>query len=499
MPGCGLRPDTHMEGFVVRHQQRIFRFGSTALVGLPLAAGLLAGGSSRSIESEPPARVTVSSDPVRRTIRPVPEVIARPRPFRLPESLGKAPHPDQPATMLPGAMLPGGWNAGRAGATVSAEVVAAAAAGATPSRPGVGDGEPALLLPSPGARSVQPSAAAAGSVTARLARMAAAERTAPDAPSRPDAGAAPEVAEIRDMIRGYLRAFNRHDPAALAAHWSRDGENLDLDSGETTAGRQAVEQVFAALFRDDAGATIDIDIVSIRPLRRDVAVVDGISLISFSDEPPSSSRFSAVVGKQDGRWVLESVREAALPSSERESHPLDELAWLVGSWEDISEGVTAETQCFWSTGKGFLIRSHAVSRDEPSRDGGGSRERSDAAPEGIPELLSTSPTRNCELTEIIGWDPQRKQIRSWVFTSNGRFAQGSWSRDGESWRVHLEGGGGDADADCTYRLSRVGPDEITVRCDSDGLADLMPPAVDSVRTARLLDANHAIGRAVDRP
>ena len=201
MPGTGRLLDTHMEGFVVRHQQRIFRFGSTALVGLPLAAGLLAGCSSRSIESEPPARVTVSSDPVRRTIRPVPEVIARPRPFRLPESLGKAPHPDQPATMLPGAMLPGamlpgGWNAGRAGATVSAEVVAAAAAGATPSRPGVGDGEPALLLPSPGARSVQPSAAAAGSVTARLARMAAAERTAPDAPSRPDAGAAPELSLI---------------------------------------------------------------------------------------------------------------------------------------------------------------------------------------------------------------------------------------------------------------------------------------------------------------
>jgi uncharacterized protein (TIGR02246 family) len=324
--------------------------------------------------------------------------------------------------------------------------------------------------------------------------MAPVERTAPDAPGRPDAEAGPEVAEIREMMRGYLRAFNRHDPAALAAHWSRDGENLDLDSGETTSGRHAVEEVFAALFKEDAGATIDIDIVSIRPLRRDVAVVDGISLISFSDEPPSSSRFSAVVGKQDGRWVLESVREAAVPSSEQVSRPLDELAWLVGSWEDVSEGVTVETHCFWSTGKGFLIRSHAISRDEPSRAGGFSRAGSAAAPEGIPELLSAPPTRSCELTEIIGWDPENRQFRSWVFTSSGRFANGAWSRDGEAWRVHLEGGGGDADADCTYRLRRVGPDEITVRCDSDGLADLMPPAVDSVRTARLLDAHHAADR-----
>ena len=76
----------------------------------------------------------------------------------------------------------------------------------------------------------------------------------------------PFVAEIRDMLAGYLRAFNRHDAEAVAAHWSPAGENLNLDSGDVTAGREAVQTVFAALFASDPQATIDIDVSSIRPL-----------------------------------------------------------------------------------------------------------------------------------------------------------------------------------------------------------------------------------------
>ncbi|NDC62912.1 MAG: SgcJ/EcaC family oxidoreductase [Planctomycetia bacterium] len=448
------------------------------LIGLPLPAGCLpvpAGSASRSPEAEPPARVTSSADPVRRTIRPVPEVIARPRPFRLPESLGRDMRSEKPATMEPAIMEPGDLTPGRshAPATVVSDAARAAAAVAA-----AGAGEPALLLPPPAQRSLagEPGAVAAKGRSGRT-----------------DAAGSPEVAEIREMMRGYLRAFNRHDPAALAAHWSRDGENLDLDTGETTSGRQAVQEVFAALFREDAGATIDIDISSIRAVRGDVAVVDGVSLISFSDEPPSSSRFTAIVGKQDGRWVLESVRESAVPgAAAAAARPLDELDWLVGSWEDVSEEVTVETRCFWSTGRGFLIRTHAVSGNEPMT--AAVAPQSDAGvPAGVPQLLAATAARPCELTEIIGWDPESRQVRSWVFASNGRFAQGSWSRDGEGWRVHLQGGGVDAAADCTYRISRVGPDEVAVRCESGGLAGVMPPAVDAVRTARLLDAGPAAG------
>jgi len=36
-------------------------------------------------------------------------------------------------------------------------------------------------------------------------------------------------------------------------------------------------------------------------------------------------------------------------------------------------------------------------------------------------------------SQRIGWDPLRKQIRSWVFDSQGGFAEGLWAREGNRW------------------------------------------------------------------
>ncbi len=41
--------------------------------------------------------------------------------------------------------------------------------------------------------------------------------------------------------------------------------------------------------------------------------------------------------------------------------------------------------------------------------------------------------------QIIGWDPSAKQIRSWVFDSDGGFAEGRWTRKRNSWFVTTTG------------------------------------------------------------
>lgn len=288
----------------------------------------------------------------------------------------------------------------------------------------------------------------------------------------------PTVAEVRTMLRSYLRAFNRHDATALAAHWSEHGENLDLDSGAVTAaGRREVRDVFAALFAADDGATIDIDVHAIRPIRDDVALVDGVSLISFADGTPASSRFSAVVVRQNGHWVLEQVREAAAPVPDAAPvRPLEELDWLVGSWEDDGAGVTASTRCAWSPGRGFLVRSHVIVPDvaEPRPASGADR---------IPALLPTADTRPRELTEIIGWDPDQDAIRSWIFAADGRFAEGTWRRAGDGWTVRIEGRGRDEGAVASCTLAATG-DSLTIRGDAGRLAALLPPACTFTRTAR---------------
>lgn len=394
-----------------------------------MLAGCSAGQGERPVQTlrgvavEPELRpVTVAADPAAgrpRLVRPIPEVIARPRPFRLPEVVDVGGGDVAPLTMQP-VMDPGAVIRGVA------------------SRP----------------------------------------PTAPAALPGREAAEEPVAAEIRGMLAAYLGAFNRHDSAALAGYWSPTGENVDLDSGEITAGRTAVRQVFSALFAEDGAATIDIDVDSIRPLKPDVALVDGTSRIAFDDGAAAGSRFSAVVVRHDEGWLLESVREAADPALAAAAKPLDALAWLVGSWEDDGAGLTASTRCFWSTGRAFLVRTHAVAPDAVPESGPASGD------DRIPGLLPAAEVRSRELTEIIGWDPQRQSLRSWVFTSDGRFAEGTWTRDGDAWNIHIEGRGADADRDCSCTIVRTGADGVSVRCTGGDLTAVLPPACDFTRTSR---------------
>lgn len=381
--------------------------------------------SPPEVQRTPPSGVTaVSADAVRREIGPIPEVISKPKPFRVTESLTAAEQrPVSDAAVL--------------------QVVAT------------------TDLPS------------MGHVSFPAAPFTASPGAAPAAGSSPTAT---ETAEIQAMMRSYLQAFNRHDTTALAAHWSDSGESIDLDSGEKTKGRDAVAGVFATLFEQDASASINIDIESISPIRDDVAVVDGVSLLSFDDASSASSRFSAVVVRENGKWMISSVREAAMPAPSA-SHPsvqLDQLEWLVGSWEDLSDDVVASTRCSWNAGRSFLTRSHLAAPVTTTASAG----------DGIPALLPADGSAR-EISEIIGWDPERRQIRSWVFTSDGRFAEGFWSRAGEGWEVRYEGRGTDEGLVCTFTISRPGPDEMVIRCEPSTLTDILPPATDFVRTAYL--------------
>ena len=38
-------------------------------------------------------------------------------------------------------------------------------------------------------------------------------------------------------------------------------------------------------------------------------------------------------------------------------------------------------------------------------------------------------------TQVIGWDPVERQIRSWTFDTEGGFGQAYWNRDGSQWLI----------------------------------------------------------------
>ncbi len=70
------------------------------------------------------------------------------------------------------------------------------------------------------------------------------------------------------------------------------------------------------------------------------------------------------------------------------------------------------TECSWTRNNNFITRSFTVSVGD----------RVDMA--GM---------------QIVGWDPAAEQIRSWVFDSDGGFAEGVWTRKGNRWSISQSG------------------------------------------------------------
>ena len=85
---------------------------------------------------------------------------------------------------------------------------------------------------------------------------------------------------------------------------------------------------------------------------------------------------------------------------------------MVGSWIDDDEGTQIETDCEWTKNHNFLTRSFA---------------------------LTVGDQINMSGMQIIGWDPAAKQIRSWVFDSDGGFSEGNWTRKGNRWFIQQVG------------------------------------------------------------
>ena len=212
-------------------------------------------------------------------------------------------------------------------------------------------------------------------------------------------------AAVRQTVDAYVTAFNRGDAAALAAYWCEDAVFVS-PAGEVFQGRQAIQEGFETFFADSSGAKLEVAITSIRIDGAESAVEHGTSRVTIGDKVLSEAEYAAKYVKQDGKWLLESVREADKAPSHYEH--LKELAWLIGAWVDQDEEYAVKTSCRWTKNKNFIARSFAVSAGD------------------LVEL---------EGTQVIGWDADKKVIRSWLFDSDGGFGVGVWSKKGDGWTI----------------------------------------------------------------
>lgn len=239
--------------------------------------------------------------------------------------------------------------------------------------------------------------------------------------------------ELEQALTEYSEIFNKHDAKALAECWSSQCVYIDSENGDQVEGRAAIEADFAGFFKEQPHARLINKAERVRFIRPDVVSVEGIATVFTDDDDPTETKYSAVIVKQDGRWLLDTVHESDVPTPATPYDALKDLEWMVGHWVDDSEGVQVDTVVRWSSHRAFLIRAFKVQRDDED------------ALEG---------------TQIIGWDPSSKRVRSWSFYSDGSFGLGSWLKDGEEWAEKVNQTLADGrQATATYLIKQI--DDIT--------------------------------------
>ncbi len=264
---------------------------------------------------------------------------------------------------------------------------------------------------------------------------------------------------LQERGKAFIAAFNKGDAAALAAFWTADGDYMD-EEGRHYQGRKAIEESFQKLFAAGKGAELRIHRTSFRFVKPDLAIADGLMEVVPPDGgPPTASRYTAVHVKQDGAWLIESVREAvATPPSNAEN--LEDVAWLVGDWAAENEkGPAAKLSFAWDDHRNFLIATFATTlKDVPVTAG----------------------------TQWIGWDAADRRIRSWAFDSSGAFSEGTWTRDGDrlvskTTRTLRDG----QKLSATNVLTMVDADHLTLRSTQRSLDGKALPDTEEIKMKRV--------------
>jgi uncharacterized protein (TIGR02246 family) len=224
----------------------------------------------------------------------------------------------------------------------------------------------------------------------------------------------PEEKPIRDLVDAFAKAYSAPDLKNLAACFTDDANVVD-SAGEATRGKAAVVEMYAASLEETPGLNLEPKVAEIRFITPEVARVEGQSRLSTDKGDASEfTRFSSLVAKRDGKWLVAEIREYPAPVEDISSYDrLKELEWMVGDWVDESENVKSSSNVRWADNHSYLMRTYQV--------------------EVKGEKASTG-------TMIVGWDPQTGQIKSWVFDSEGGHGEGLWTRTGEKeWIVKASG------------------------------------------------------------
>jgi uncharacterized protein (TIGR02246 family) len=219
-----------------------------------------------------------------------------------------------------------------------------------------------------------------------------------------------DEAAIRKSVDAYVDAYNRGDAAAVASFWSREGEYTN-PSGERLKGPNKIRPALEAFFTENKGIQLKVAVFDVQPQSGNRIVEKGIAVVRRPGGETEEVFYAATHVKEDGAWKLLKVEEEISAVPLTTIAQLGQLEWLIGAWVDQDKDAAAETVFQWAKNHSFITGEFRVTvKDRIDIEG----------------------------TQVIGWDPVAKKIRSWIFDSKGGFGEGEWSRAGDRWTVKVK-------------------------------------------------------------
>jgi uncharacterized protein (TIGR02246 family) len=262
-----------------------------------------------------------------------------------------------------------------------------------------------------------------------------------------------DEAAIRKASAGFMKALEKGDAKAIASFWTPEGEYIGED-GATIRGRAELEAAYAKAFARDKRLKVEFKVESIRFPSKDTAIEEGYAKSYYrNSEEPTSARYSVLHVREGGRWLMAVLRE--WPD---EGISLQDLGWLIGTWEAKGEESEVRTTYAWDTKKNAIRCRFTIKAKDRIVTG----------------------------TQILLKDPRDGELRSWVFDDEGGFGDSTWTRDGKRWVITATGvqsDGGELTA--TNILTPVNKDTFTWQSTERTLDDEELPDMPPIKVTRV--------------
>ena len=244
---------------------------------------------------------------------------------------------------------------------------------------------------------------------------------------------------IKAASQALASAFEEGDAKAVAALFTEQAEYLD-EGSEPIQGRAALSKAYEGFFAKRKELQAESRSDSIRFLGADAAIEEGTFTVTVKDVAPHASRFTALYVREGGNWLIGQLKEWNDESTRRTS--LEDLAWLIGSWEADSPDVVARTTYSWTANKSFIRVDYTITAKKPvpakDREQDEDSEPVSKKPVDKEEPAKTGPLSTSGV-QVIGIDPAVGLIRTWLFDAEGGIGESNWVWDGDKWVIESVG------------------------------------------------------------